>query len=320
MKVVDRDSKLFKKYKSKFIPKLIIFLCIAAGVTFLSVLSYKLIQKFIHTSDSVTALYDNWEKKDYQSVYDISSRILEKKPLHNTARTLHAYSAFYIAVAQTESSETQKYLDESINNLRIALQNSKDQTRGQIEYMLGKAYYFKDKFSSYHFYADLCIKYLLMAQNDFYHEDDMSEFLGLSYAALGDSENSIPALTESLLVRETDVLLLNIAEQYYKTGAGNAAKQYLVRVNSISENEDILMRSKILLGNILIDENNYSDAKKEFEAILEKNENYADAHYGLGVIYEKENDLVKARSEWRKCLRLQVDHPGAKQKMAENLK
>lgn len=320
MKVVDRDSRLFKKYKSKFIHKLIIFLSIAAGITLLSVFSYKLIQKYIHNSDSVTALYDNWEKRDYQAVYDISSRILDKKPLHNTARTLHAYSAFYIAVAQTENNEAQKYLDESINNLRIALQNSKDQTRGQIEYMLGKAYYFKDKFSSYHFYADLCIKYLLMAKDDFYHEDDMSEFLGISYAALGDSENSIPALTESLLVRETDALLLNIAEQYYKTGAGNAAKQYLIRVNTISENEDIIIRSKVVLGNILIDEQNYEEAKKEFESILEKNENSADAHYGLGVIYEKENDLVKARSEWRKCLRLQVDHPGAKQKMAENLK
>ncbi len=320
MKVVEREKELYKKYKSKFIPRLIIFLCIIIVLALLSIFSYKIIQKYIHTSDSVTALYENWEKRDYQTVYDISSRILEKKPLHNTARTLHAYSAFYIAVAQTENTEAQKYLDESIINLRIALQNSDEKNRGQIEYMLGKSYYFKDKFSSYHFYADLCIKYILMAQDDFYHEDDMAEYLGLSYAVLGDSQNSIPSLTESLLVNETDVLLLNIAEQYYKTGSGNAAKQYLIRVNTISENEDIILRSKILLGNILIDEGNYTDAKKEFEAILEKNENFADAHYGLGVIYEKENDLVKARSEWRKCLRLQVDHPGAKQKMAENLK
>lgn len=320
MKLVERDSRKFQKQKGRLILKLIVFIGIVLGLSVISIISYKLIQKYIHNSDSVPALYDNWEKRDYQAVYDIANNILEKKPLHNTARTLKAYSSFYIAVAQTENNDTQKYLDESINNLRIALQNAKKETRGQIEYMLGKAYHFKDKYSSYNFYSDLCIKYLRMAQNDLYHEDDISECLGLSYAALGDSANSIPALTEALLVRETDVLLLEIAEQYYNTGAGNAAKQYLMRVNAISENEDVVTRSRIVLGNILIDEQKYDEAKKEFESILEKNENSADAHYGLGVIYEKQNDLVKARSEWRKCLRIQVNHPGAKQKMAENLK
>lgn len=318
MKVVEREKSTKVRNKSKFIPGLILFISIFVSLILLTLLGIHFTQKYIHNSDSVTALYDKWEIKDYQSVYDIAGRILEKKPLQNTARTLKAYSAFYLAVSQTENSESQKFLDECINNLRIALQNCKDNTRGQIEYMLGKAYFFKNSISSYNFYADLCIKYLTMAQNHFYHEDDISEYLGLSYAALGDTQKSISSFTESLLVRETDVLLLSIAEQYYNSGAANVAKQYLVRVNEMSENEDILLRSHILLGNLFLDEENYDEARKEFETILQKNENSADAHYGLGVLYEKQNDLVKARSEWRKCLRLQVNHPGAAKKMAEN--
>lgn len=318
MKVVEREKSTKLRNKSKFVPGLILFISIFIGLIIFTLLGIHFTQKYIHNSDSVTALYDKWEVKDYQAVFDIASRILEKNPLQNTARTLKAYSSFYLAVSQTENSEAQKFLDDCIINLRIALQNCRDNTKGQIEYMLGKAYFFKNSISSYNFYADLCIKYLNMAQDDLYHEDDISEYLGLSYAAMGDIQKSISSFTESLLVRETDVLLLSIAEQYYNSGASNVAKQYLVRVNQLSENEDILMRSHILLGNILIDEENYDEARNEFETILQKNENSADAHYGLGVLYEKENDLVKARSEWRKCLRLQVNHPGATKKMAEN--
>ena len=33
-------------------------------------------------------------------------------------------------------------------------------------------------------------------------------------------------------------------------------------------------------------------------------------------IYEKQGNLVKARAQWRKALKIQVNHPGALQKMA----
>ena len=62
----------------------------------------------------------------------------------------------------------------------------------------------------------------------------------------------------------------------------------------------------------------YEGALKEFENVLKKNENSADAHYGIGVIYEKQGNIVKARSQWRKALKIQVNHAGALQKMSEN--
>ena len=71
------------------------------------------------------------------------------------------------------------------------------------------------------------------------------------------------------------------------------------------------------MANIYIDSQEYSDAKSEFELILQKNKNFADAYYGLGVIYEKQGDLVKARSEWRKALKLQVNHAGALAKISD---
>jgi len=128
---------------------------------------------------------------------------------------------------------------------------------------------------------------------------------------------SISAFTEALLIRESDILLLSIAEQYHNAGQNAAAEQYLFRISQECKDEQIVLKSHLLLGQIALERENYEDAEKEFNFILQKNENSADACYGLGVIYEKQGDVVKARSEWRKALRIQGNHPAALKKMAE---
>jgi len=318
MKKFDREQRKVVYKKSKFLARFFLIFSLVIILTVVSFFSYKVINKYINNSNSISTLYEKWNAYDYQSVYDISGSILEKKPLQNTARTFRGYSAFFLSVSQVDNTIAQNYLDESIINLRIALLYCKDKISGQVEYMLGKAYFYKDSMSSYHYYADLAIKFLKKSIEHNYKSNDTSEYLGLCYAALGDTQSSISSFTDALLVRESDTLLLAIAEQYYKADTGTAAKQYLYRVIDISQNEDVILRSHILLGEIYIDEDNLSDAEKEFNTILEKNENSADAHYGLGVLYEKQGDVVKARSEWRKCLRIQVNHAGALQKMAES--
>ena len=50
--------------------------------------------------------------------------------------------------------------------------------------------------------------------------------------------------------------------------------------------------------------------------ILEKYTNCADAYYGIGCIYEKQNNKVKARAEWIKALKIQVNHAGAQKKLS----
>ena len=64
------------------------------------------------------------------------------------------------------------------------------------------------------------------------------------------------------------------------------AKAYLIRVRDITKNEDLILRTSFLLGEIFVEENDLEGAEKEFRSILQKNENSADAHYGLGVLYE----------------------------------
>ncbi len=311
-----RNGSVVRK-KSELIPRLLLCGGIAVIVAGAAAVFYNLLWKKLPKTATTSTLEALWREYDYSGVYEASRQILETNPFHNTALTYCGYACFYLAVSQLENAPAQNFLDEAINCMRVALYSARRSLVPQLEYMLGKAYFYKNTVSSY-YYADLAVKYLSAARRDGYEAADIPEYLGLSYAALGMTMESIAAFTEALLVRESDSLLLSIAEQYYKTGQTAAAKQYLFQVAGRCTDDDILLKSRNLLGAIYTDEQDYEAARGEFETILKKNQNYADAYYGLGVIYEKQGDLVKARAEWRKALRIQPNHPDAFKKISES--
>ncbi len=303
------------KRKSKLGRNLIIFISVAVVVTVVAVFSINFFRSSIEGHVSNKKVVKAWTSYDYPLVYNLTARLLDSNPFNSFALVYHGFSSFYMALSQLDTLSAQNYLDDSINSLRIALYNSRAKQKAQIEYILGKAYFYKNTITSY-YYSDLAIKYLEAAKADGYNADDIYEYLGLSYAALDMTMESIAAFTEALIVRESYSLLLSIGEQYYKAGQTNVAKQYLYRIVNDCADDNLVNKSLNLLGLIYIDEQNYTEARKSFDVMLKKNQNSADAYYGIGVIYEKQGDLVKARSEWRKTLKLHVNHPGALAKMA----
>lgn len=317
MKLSSKANRLIIKTKSRLIPVLLVALAAAALLAAAGFFVKKKVSYKIHNSPSITMLADKWKEYDYQAVYDTSSVLLEKKPFNNTILVYRGYAAFYLAVSATETQDAQAYIEESVHCLRLALLKAKKKTLGQIHYMLGKAYFYKDSISSYHYFADLAVEHLSMAKQCGYKADDIAEYLGLSYAQLGMTMESIAAFSEALLYRESDALLLSIAEQYSKAEQNAAAKQYLFQIIQRSSDDSLVIKSRVLLGNTLIKEKDFEGAQKEFEAILAKNQNSADAHYGMGLVYESQGDMVKARAEWRKTLRIQVNHSGALEKIQQ---
>ena len=304
--------------KSKLLQRLAIGIVSIVLLSTTTVLLIRFIHHKFYSEDSVYALYDYWKKNDIEKVYEVSGKILQKNVFQNAALTFRGYSAFKLAMANIANiNDAQGYIDEAINKLRIAIQTSSGKSQGQTYYVLGLSYFYRNKLASSYYYADLAIKYLLEARDRNYQSDDISELLGLSYAELGETQNSIQALSEALLIHESDKLLYNLAKEYYSISERSVAKQYLERVILTTSDDEVKINSRNILGKIFIDEENYDAAQKEFEAILEKNVNFADAHYGLGILYEKKGDNAKARAEWRKCLKLQVKHPGALQKLSE---
>ena len=309
------ENKNFAKNKNFAVLKIISFSAIIIVIIMAILIGILSFVRFQRSKVNIKTIQDAWKKYDYQAVYELSKNYLQEKPFNNTALTYYSYACFYLSQEQTDTLQAQTYLDESIIKLRIALYDANPKLVPQLQYMLGRAYFYKDTIAT-HYYADLAVKYLLSAKENGYVADDIAEYLGLSYASLGMTMESISAFTEALLVRESDSLLLAIAEQYVNAKQYNAAEQYLFRIIKNSENDEIIIKSELLLGNIYIEKEEYDLALKEFENVLKKNENSADANYGIGVIYEKQGNLVKARAQWRKALKIQVNHPGALQKMA----
>lgn len=305
------------KRKSKF---LLYFVILAVVLSFLFISAFALIRYFNsseHNKFSVSYIYQKWAEHDYKTVYETCEQLLQKQPYNNAALTFKGYAGFYLAVSQTDSADARDYLDAAIFDMRTALQSAKKSLIPQLDYMLGKTYFYKNTLSSYYYYSDLVINYLSQAKELGYRADDIHEYLGLSYASLGMTSESISSFTEALLVRESGSLLLSIAEQYRKAGQNSAAKQYLYRVIKEDDDENLVVKGRILLGQILTEEGDLEAAQNEFQTILEKNINSADAYYGLGVIYEKQGDLIKARAEWRKALRAQINHPEALKKISD---
>lgn len=310
-----RENNVIRR-KSNLVRNLIISFVSLVGIFLVLFFSIRFYRKVNANSPTRKAVTTAWNSYDYQKVYELCHKVLEENPFNNFALTYQGYAEFYLAVSQLENSTAQVYLDDCINCLRVALLEANKKLKPQLMYVLGKAYFYKNTVSSY-YYSDLAVKYLNQAKRAGYKADDIAEYLGLSYAALGMTMDSISAFSEALLIRESDSLLLSIAEQYFKANQTAAAKQYLFRVINDCKDEALVLKGMNLLGSIYITEEKYEEAKIEFENILKKNKNSGDAYYGLGVIYEKQGDLVKARSEWRKALRVQVNHNGALTKMAD---
>jgi tetratricopeptide (TPR) repeat protein len=311
------ENSSYAKKKSHLLRNVIHVAVVVVVLSAVAFSTYFGIRKYQSGRISIKTIKEAWAEYDYQKVYELSKAFLQNDTYNNTALTYYSYACFFLAQSQTDTQQAQSYLDDCINNIRIALYEADKDLVPQLQYMLGRAYFSKNTITT-HYYADLAVKYLLLAKENGYDADDIAEYLGLSYASLGQTMESISAFTEALLVRESDSLLLAIAEQYYKAQQLNASEQYLFRIIKNSDNEDIVLRSQNLLATIYIDKEDYDAAQQEFEKVLIKNENSADAHYGIGVIYEKQGNIVKARSEWRKALKIQVNHPGALKKMSEN--
>lgn len=307
-KVVKRDGKFLKRL-------VLVFLC-AVVLTVLIFFSYLFINSKINSGTSLFNLKSKWKEYNYKDVYDISTAILYERPYNYTALVFHGYSSFFLSLSDNDTIQAQNYIEESITSLRQALISTTtgDENVPQIEYMLGKAYFYKDYLSAYHYYADLSVKYLISAMNRGYKAEDIPELLGLNYAALGMTAESIEAFSKAIVEKSSDTLILAIAEQYMNAKQYQTAEQYLHRISSDCKDERIVLRSHFLLGQIYLEESLFENAVFEFNNIIENfdgAENSADAYYGLGLVYEKQGDLVRARSEWRKVLRMQPNHQGA---------
>jgi tetratricopeptide (TPR) repeat protein len=266
-----------------------------------------------------------WDEGLYDKAFELSRAQLENRPTDYFLLTLHGFAAYQLAIAQINSFDTLTYVDECIWSLRKALQVKSGSNDGRLQYVLGKAYYRKGAG-----YEDLAIQYLEEARDMSYAAADISEHLGLLYAATQDYRASVEAFSRSLNPStgadgdgsgEPEIppehLLLAMARSYIALGEPENATAYLVRCMEISRDSNTIITVRLLLGDIMAKAGNLNDAEAQYQAILDEDGENAEAHYQLGELYYARGNTARTRAELRSALKIDPAHEPARARWAQ---
>lgn len=314
MKVRVKNS-IVKLSNRKKILKTIIFFILLLFLSlsiFLFIQSNQYKEKKLQLSD----LEKKWQNQEYAAVYASAKILLDEDQYKPEYNFYYGMSAFYLALEQIDLIDAQRYIEEAIFSFRKALHRAKKKDLPVLHYLLGKSYFQKNSYSASYFYADLAVIHLKKAEELGFFSSDIPEYLGLSYALLHETEASIRSFSQALSVRESDVLLLAIAQQYLEVNNYAIAKQYIHLAINKTKNEQIVLEANLLLAHILFTEKAFDEALELYTEIISVDEDNADAYFGIGLIYEEKGDLVRARAQWRRVLNIQINHSGAIQKLS----
>jgi tetratricopeptide (TPR) repeat protein len=255
-----------------------------------------------------------WEEGSYAEAFESSKQELADKPLDYLALTIHGFSAYQLGIAQINSSDTLKFIDECVWSLRKALLTKKVSNLGELYYILGKAYYYKGPV-----FADLAVDFLEKARDLSFQARDISEFLGLSYAHIRDYRSSVAAFTLALepstVEGSPDLLLISIARSYIALEEIPMAKPYLLRCIETSRDSHTITAARLLYADILSNEGNSGEAEIQYQLILDETGGNAEAYYQLGVLFANRGDTTRSRAQWRRAVNLDPAHKKARQRL-----
>jgi len=266
----------------------------------------------VRKSSERRRLRESFESGAFEETYAHSGEMLKEYPLDSLFLTIHGFSAYQLAIAQTNSFDTLIFVDDCIWSLRKAMLSRENLSDGRIFYVLGKAYYYKGAG-----YADLAVNYLEKARSALYRATDIPEYLGLAYAAVRDFRSSVEAFSLALTGKAdpSDLLLLSIARSYLALEEADQAKAYLVRCLEVSRDSNTKVQARLLLGNAFIKTGNIREAEAEYLKAIEEDDDNSDAHYQLGELFALEGDLTRARAEWRRAIRIDPAHGPARSRL-----
>ena len=134
------ENSSYAKKKSHLLRNTIRVVLIAVTLCAIILATLYGIKKYQSGRISIKTIKEAWAEYDYQKVYELSKAFLQNDTYNNTALTYYSYACFFLAQSQTDTQQAQSYLDDCINNIRIALYEADKSLIPQLQYMLGRAY------------------------------------------------------------------------------------------------------------------------------------------------------------------------------------
>lgn len=244
-----------------------------------------------------------WEARQYKELIEYGNNELRRNPMNKNALIFTGFANFYQGISILIPEERAAYMEESIKLLRKALL-SEGEVNASVKYILGKAYYHK----GIH-YSNLSVKYLSEALNEKQDARDIYEYLGLSYARMGDREKSIENFEKAVALNPSSpLLILSLANAYLENRETEAAARVLNSMGDIEDNEDITEKKYLLAGRVNHELGNSEQAEACLKKAIEINSSLVDAHYYLGLVYEARGEKRKAERQWRTGYRINPDY------------
>jgi len=290
---------------------LLFFILILAGVSIFYLNKNKeSFKKIVNKPSKNEIIMELWENQKYMELINYCDSLLEQSPAAVDILIFRGFASFYEGSSKINYEDKLPFIDDSVFYLRKAIIFNSEKMRPQINYVLGRSYYHKGKY-----YADLSVKYLEKSVDEGYIGKDSYEYLALAHTELGNKEKSALYFELAAENNPSDILFSLLAQLYMDLGSLNLAEDYLIRSNNRTTNQQIEEKNLFLLGQIYEGRNDLIKAGECYNRIIQKNSKAADAYYKLGLLYEIEGDKIKARAEWRKALRIDPQHYGARLKL-----
>ena len=302
-----------KSRSSRPLPLLAQVSLVAGGVVVLSLGVYWVTATFtnqVTVGPTQVNVLELWNNGSYDEILANGQEELKRLPLDPGTLIFSGFAAFHKGVAEVSVEKKLPLINQAIVSLRKALLLPNPPLQPEIHYILGKAYFHKGKF-----YADLAIRHLLKAQEMGYSASDMNEYLGLAYSLVGRFTEASEYFLKAVAKAPSDLLLWTLGQTYFQMQRYDDAVKYLGQSIDKTKDRALEQRCRFLLGEIYTKTKQFTEAQGEYEVILQKNPNSADAHFYLGEIALAQGNKTAARAEWVKAFKIDPLHFNANQRL-----
>lgn len=298
---------------SRPIPLLVQILLALTGVVVLSLGISWIVATFssqVTVGPTQVNVLELWNNGSYDEILANGKEELKRLPLDAGTLVFSGFAAFHKGVAEVTIEKKLPLINQAVVSLRKALLLPHVPLEPEIHYILGKAYFHKGKF-----YSDLAIKHLLQARDLGYSASDMNEYLGLAYSLVGRFAEASEFFLKAVEKAPSDLLLWTLGQTYFQMQRHDDAVRYLRLSIEKTKDRALEQRCRFLLAEIFTKTKQYPLAQTEYQVILEKNPNSADAHFYLGEIALALGSKEGARAEWRKAFKIDPLHFNANQRL-----
>ncbi len=264
-------------------------------------------------------ILESWRSQAWDDVLASCESSIQVSPLDSFYLAFGGLASFYKGSELPEGEERAALMNQTVVLIRktfvVADKGwSAEIPRAQLEYVLGKANYFKG--SSY---WDETAKWLEASVANHYIADDTWEYLAVAWDGLGDKTKALRYFGQALSVRRTDLLLIAAGKAYID--ADQDARGESLLLEALARSMDTLTREKcrFLLSSVYLGRNEMAKAQYQLAQVLSENPQSTDAHFRLGLLLQKQGDTVGARAEWRRAVAIDPMNLEARQKLTEKL-